>query len=421
MTEAHPSAVRRAVDDAHRREWARVLATTVRVARDLDLAEECVQDAYVAALGAWARGGVPTNPGAWLVTVARRNALDALRRDRVLRSKLHLLAEDDVEDDVGSAEGGAGRPEIHDDRLRLIFMCCHPALRPEAQIALTLRLVCGVATTDIASAFLVPEPTMAARITRAKKKIAGAGVPFRVPGHADLPERLDAVLTVVHLLFTTGHTAPSGGGLTREDLAVRALDLTRLLRELLPGEREVRGLLALLLVNHARRAGRTDGDGRLVLLSEQDRSLWDRAAIAEGHRLVVAALRGGPPGRFTLQAAIAALHATAPTYADTDWEQILVLYGELLGVWPSPVVALNRAVVLAMVHGPEKALRETERLEAAGELGGYHYLPAVKGDLLRRMDRPEEAAREYRRALDLTANEAERAFLTGRLAECGAP
>jgi RNA polymerase sigma-70 factor (ECF subfamily) len=296
-------------------------------------------------------------------------------------------------------------------------MCCHPALAPEAQVALTLRLVCGLSTPDVARAFLVQEATMAARITRAKKKIVAAGIPFRMPEAAGLPERLDAALTVIHLLHTTGHTAPSGATLTRDDLAERALDLARLLHGLLPGEREVKGLLALLLVNHARRATRTAADGRLLLLDEQDRSAWDRAAIAEGHQLVVEALRGGNAGRFALQAAIAALHASAPSYADTDWAQVLALYDALLSVWPSPVVALNRAVAVAMVDGPAAGLREVEELEDDELLAGYRYLPSIKADLLRRLDRYQEAAAAYRQALDLAGNEAERRFLAGRLAE----
>lgn len=403
-----------AVADAHRREWAAVLAATVRVTRDLDLAEECVQDAYVRALDAWERDGVPDKPGAWLTTVARRGALDALRRATTLRSKLHLLVEPEVPEVEFPPD-----PVVRDDRLRLVFLCCHPALAPEAQVALTLRLVCGVATPDVAQAFLVPEATMAARITRAKKKIAAARIPFRMPSAAELPDRLDAALTTIHLLFTTGHTAPSGATLTREDLAQRALDLARLLHTLMPDEREVRGLLALLLVNHARRATRTAPDGRLLLLEEQDRSQWDRTAIEEGHELVVAALRGGNAGRFALQSAIAALHATAPTYADTDWGQVLVLYDALLAVWPSPVVALNRAVAVAMVDGPADALREVEELERDGRLAGYRYLPAIKADLLRRLGRPQEAAAAYRQALALADNEAERGFLLRRLAELG--
>ncbi|MFC5753530.1 RNA polymerase sigma factor [Actinomadura rugatobispora] len=401
--------VREAVADAHRREWAAVLAATVRVTRDLDLAEECVQDAYAAALDSWTRGGVPSRPGAWLTTAARHNALDALRRAATLRSKLPLLVE--------PPSDRPADPVVRDDRLRLVFLCCHPALAVEAQVALTLRLVCGVATPDVAAAFLVSEPTMAARITRAKKKIAAARIPFRMPALAELPDRLDAVLTTIHLLFTTGHTAPAGPDLTRNDLAQRALDPARMLRSLMPDEREVRGLLALMLANHARRATRTAADGRLLPLEEQDRSAWDRDAIAEADGLVESALRGGAPGRFALQAAIAALHATAPSYEDTDWDQILVIYDELVRIWPSPVVALNRAVAVAMTDGPALALAEIEALERDDRLSGYRYLPAVKADLLRRLGRTADAAAAYERAIALTANEAERAFLTSRLTE----
>ena len=390
-----------------------MLAATARVARDLDLAEECVQDAYVSALTAWARDGVPRSPGAWLTVAARRSALNAIARRRTLTRKLPLLLEPEttempeIDDDA-----------IPDDRLRLVFLCCHPALAPEAQVALTLRLVCGVETGDIARAFLVPEPTMAARLTRAKHKIAAAGIPFAVPAAAERPARLDAVLTVVHLLHTTGHTAPSGQELVRGDLTVRALDLARLLVALMPDEPEARGLLGLLLVNHARRASRTDADGALVLLEHQDRSLWDREAIAEGDRQVVAALAGGPPGRFALQAAIAALHAQAPAYDDTDWPQIVVLYDALLRAWPSPVVALNRAIAVAMVNGPEAGLAALDALAGDGRLAGYRYLPAARADMLRRLGRTAEATGAYREALALTDNEAERAFLARRLAEC---
>ena len=399
-----PDVVGRAVADAHRREWAAVLAATVRVTRDLDLAEECVQDAYAAALEAWV-DGVPARPGAWLTTAARHNALDAVRRTRTQQAKLHLLVEPPA------------LPAVADDRLRLVFLCCHPALALEAQVALTLRLVCGVATPDVAQAFLVPEPTMAARITRAKKKIATSRIPFRMPAPNALPARLDAVLTVIHLLFTTGHTAPAGPALTRDDLAERALDLARMLRALLPREREVSGLLALLLANHARRATRTAADGRLLRLEEQYRAAWDTAAIAEADALVVRALRGGDPGRFALQAAIATLHAIAPAYDETDWPQILVLYDELLRRWPSPVVALNRAVAVAMVHGPAAGLAELEALDGDPRLSGYRYLPAAKADLLHRLGRDAEAAAAYERALALTPNETERDFLTGRLAQ----
>ncbi|MFI2403508.1 RNA polymerase sigma factor [Micromonospora chersina] len=406
-------AAERAVADAHRREWAFVLAATARVAGDLDVAEECVQDAYLAALAAWARDGVPDKPGAWLTATAKRKALDVLRREKVFRSKMPLLVEP-AEAEMTEEPGGDAVP---DDRLRLVFTCCHPALAREAQVALTLRLVCGVATGDIARAFLVTETTMAARVTRAKKKIAAARIPYRVPDAAELPERLDAVLTVIHLLFTTGHTAPTGAGLVRADLVDRAVHLTRMLLALMPDEPEVRGLLALLLLTDARRATRTDADGRLLVLEEQDRSRWDRAAIAEGNTLVLGAFRTGRVGRYALQAAIASLHAVAPSYAATDWPQVVRLYDELLKRWPSPVVALNRAVAVSMVDGPAAALAEVDALAADPHLAGYHYLPAIRADLLRRLDRAEEAADAYRTALTLVDNEAERAFLTARLTE----
>ncbi|HEY9483217.1 MAG TPA: sigma-70 family RNA polymerase sigma factor [Micromonosporaceae bacterium] len=395
-----------------------MLAATARVASDIDLAEECVQDAYVSALEAWKRVGVPDNPGAWLTTAARRKAIDALRRDQTLRSKLPLLVEP-PEPPVGSAdEAMTEHNDIPDDRLRLVFTCCHPALAREAQVALTLRLVCGLTTTEIAQAFIVSEPTMAARVTRAKKKISAARIAYRVPDQHELPDRLDAVLTVVHLLYTTGHTAPSGAILVRRDLVERALDLARMLAALMPDEGEIRGLLALLLLTNARAATRTAPDGRLLLLEEQDRSLWDRAAIAAGVRLVLDALHAGRPGRFTLQAAIAALHAEAPSYAETDWRQLLALYDALLLVWPSPVVALNRAVPVAMVHGPELALALVDDLATDRRLDGYRYLPATRADLLRRLGRWNEAASAYEQALSWADNDAERAFLAGRIAEC---
>ncbi len=413
-----PADVRAAVADAHRREWAFVLAAAVRVAADLDLAEECVQEAYVAALDEWARDGIPRNPGAWLTTIARRRALDAHRRAATLRAKLPLL----IEPDTAPQPGGDSMDEaIPDDRLRLVFTCCHPALAREAQVALTLRLVCGLTTAEIAQAFLVSEPTMAARVTRAKKKISAARIAYRVPGPAELPDRLDAVLTVVHLLYTTGHTAPAGDDLIRPDLVERAIGLARMLHTLMPDEPEVRGLLGLLVLTDARRSTRVAPDGRLLLLEEQDRSHWDRAGIQEGTDLVVAAVRGGRPGRFALQGAIAALHAEAPSYDQTDWPQVLAVYDALLQAWPSPVVALNRAVALAMVAGPGAALAEVEALEQAGRLAGYRYLAATKADLLRRLDRRAEAAAAYRAALDLADNAAERAFLHRRLGELGRP
>jgi RNA polymerase sigma-70 factor, ECF subfamily len=389
-----------------------VLAATVRVTRDLDAAEEAVQDAYVQALRTWTSDGVPERPGAWLTTVARRNALNVLRRRRTLEIRLPLLIEPkDIEMPDPDAEA------IPDDRLRLIFTCCHPAIAPEAQIALTLRLVCGLATPDVARALLVAEATMAARLTRAKKKIAAARIPYAVPAAADLPERVDAVLTVIHLLYASGHTAYSGTELMRDELSERALDLARMLRVLMPDEREAAGLLALLLVHHARRATRTDAHRVLLRLEDQDRSNWNREQIAEADRLLVAALRAGPAGRFTLQAAIAALHAQAPSYADTDWPQILTLYDELLRVWPSPVVELNRAVALSMVDGPQAALVEVEALEHDRRLAGYPYLPATKADLLHRLGRNEEASLAYHAARELSDNAAERDFLAERARE----
>jgi len=408
------NAIRAAVADAHRREWAFVLAATARVTRDLDAAEECVQDAYVSALDAWARQGVPRNPGAWLTTAARHRALDTLRRDRTLRAKLPLLIPEQSQAD---AEADDGEPFTADDRLRLVFTCCHPALAREAQVALTLRLVCGLSTGEIAKAFLVSESTMAARVTRAKKKISAARIAYRVPDATELPDRLDAVLTVVHLVFTTGHTAPGGPDLVRADLVDRASELARMLRTLMPDEREVAGLLALLLITDARRETRTDAQGNLLLLEQQDRSLWDAARIADGSALVIESLRGGRPGRFALQAAIAAVHAEAASYQETDWPQLLVLYDRLLRVWPSPVVELNRTVVVAMVSGPQAALDDIAKLEAEGRLDGYHYLPATKADLLRRLGRAAEARSAYLAALKLTDNPAERGFLSRRVAE----
>jgi RNA polymerase sigma factor (sigma-70 family) len=426
MTDA--AAVEAAVADAHRRDWAWVLAATVRVARDLDLAEDCVQEAYAAALRTWASAGIPDNPAAWLTTTSRRRAIDEMRRDASLRSRLPLLVEPagaldeaaarEQQEEREQAEGeeDALRDVLPDERLRLIFICCHPALGQEAQIALTLRLACGIPVPDIARAFLVAEATMAARITRAKKKISTARIPYRIPPPGELPDRLRGALAVIHLLFTTGHTAPSGASLVRADLVDRAMRLARMLRELMPADSDVHGLYALLLVTDARRATRVDCDGRLVRLADQDRSRWDRAALAEAHDVIVGCLRAGPPGRYALQAAIASLYAEAPTYDETDWPQIITLYDRLTVVWPSPIVTLNRAVPLAMVAGPEAALAEVVRLERDGRLSGYQYLPAIKADLLRRLGRADEAREEYRQALALAANEAERAFLAAQIA-----
>ncbi|HTF49518.1 MAG TPA: sigma-70 family RNA polymerase sigma factor [Pseudonocardia sp.] len=404
-----------AVADAHRREWAFVLAATVRVTGDIDLGEECVQDAYARALSAWASAGVPANPGAWLTTVARRRALDLKRRDATARRAAPFLLDDDPtpgpDDQVGD------RPDIDDDRLRLVFTCCHPALSPDARVALTLRLLCGLTTGEVARAFLVTESTMAARISRAKKKITAARIPYRVPDLAELPARVGAVLDVVHLLFTTGHSAPIGDDLVRRDLVERALDLTRMLRTLLPGDADVAGLLALILLTDARRDARTDDDGRLLLLAEQDRARWDYAAITEGVALVREALRRRPPGRFALMAAIAAVHDQAPRYTDTDWNEIVALYDLLVQLWPSPVVALNRAAALGLAHGPSAGLAALDALAEEPQLAGYAYLPAARADFLSRLGRTDQARLAYAEALLLTENTVERDFLTDRLAQ----
>jgi RNA polymerase sigma-70 factor, ECF subfamily len=408
------ASVAAAVADAHRREWAFVLAATVRVTRDLDLAEECVQDAYARALATWGTRGVPANPGAWLTTVARRRGVDLLRRDATLRRSLPLLQGDQGDQaDQGPAEVTA--PGVTDDRLRLIFTCCHPAIAPEAQVALTLRLLCGLSTAEVARAFLVSEPAMAARITRAKKKIAAARIPYRVPSAPELPGRVNAVLTVVHLLFTTGHTAPAGADLVRRDLVERSLDLARMLRVLLPADADVAGLLALILLTDARGAARVGAEGRLLLLDEQDRAKWDRQAISEGIALVREALQRRPPGRFALMAAIAAVHAEAPTWQDTDWREIVALYGLLVQIWPSPVVALNRAVAVGLADGPAAGLAALDALAAEPQLAGYGYLASARASFLRRLGRAAEARQAYEEALLLTENAVERDFLTERL------
>ena len=400
------------IEAAHRREWARVVAATVRVAGDLDTAEECAAEAYVSALQTWAQRGVPDNPGAWLTRTAQRKALDRRRREDTLRRKLSLLEMEQLADE---------RPEepsrVYDERLRLVFLCAHPALALEARIALTLRLVCGLTTPQIAHAFLVPEPTMAARLTRAKKKIRAARIPFRVPPDDQLPERLNGVLAVVYLVFTTGYA--SRGDDDGRDLVRRAIDLARLLRELMPDEPEAGGLLALLLLTEARSPARFDPSGRVVLLSDQDRSRWDQAAIDEGRTLVVRALRGttGSGGPYALQAAIAAVHADAQRWEDTDWAQIVALYGELMRVWPSPVVAVNRAAAIAMVEGPAAGLALLDELTADPRLAPYHLLPAARANLLRRLGRSSEAVDAYRSALAGATTDADRTFLAERIRE----
>jgi RNA polymerase sigma factor (sigma-70 family) len=410
MPAADASVVSAAVALAHRTDWARVLAATVRVAGDLDLAEECVQDAYVSALTAW-RAGIPASPAAWLTTSARNRALDHVRRSAVLQRKLPLLIE------PAAAEPADG--DFPDDRLRLVFTCCHPALAVEAQIALTLRLVCGLTTPEVARALLVSETTMAARITRAKKKITGARIPYRVPTAEQLPERVGAVLHVIHLLYSAGHTAAVGAALTRPELVERAIDLARMLRLLLPDDRDVAGLLALILLTDARRATRVDDAGRVQLLEAQDRTRWDHEAIAEGITLVREALTSRPPGRYALQAAIAAVHAGSPRYNDTDWPEIIGLYDLLLQRWPSPVVALNRAVAVGLAHGPEAGLAALEPLADEPQLARYSYLAASRADFLARLGRTSEARLAYDEALVFTGNDAERDFLLDRRAQLG--
>ena len=388
-----------------------MLASTARLTRDLDIAEECAQDAYAQALVTWGRDGVPARPGAWLTTVAANRARDVLRRQAAFRRRLPLLVEDDASAVVGE------RPAVDDDRLRLVFACCHPALSADGQVALTLRLVCGLSTAEVARAFLVQEPTMAARITRAKKKIATARIPYRVPSRVELPERLAAVLDVVYLVFTTGHAAPAGDDLVRRDLVDRALDLGKMLDQLLPDETGVAGLLALMLLVDARRDSRVGRDGALVLLAEQDRSRWNRREIDEGVALLTRTLGRRPPDRYAVEAAIAAVHAEAPSWADTDWDEVVRLYDVLLGLRPSPLVLLNRAAAIGFRDGPQAGLDALVPLNDEPVLATYPYLSAARADFLRQLGRQEEARDAYEEALALTGNEIERAFLSKRLAE----
>jgi RNA polymerase sigma-70 factor (ECF subfamily) len=407
--------------EIHRREWARVLAATARACGgDLDLAEDATQEAFAAAMQTWPSRGLPDRPGAWLTTTARHRAIDRLRRDAALRSRLPTLARQ-LTDGV-DAEWAPAQPLAIDDRLRLVFTCCHPALAPGARVALTLRLVAGLTTAQVASALLVSEPTMAARITRAKRKIATASIPYRVPEKEDLPDRLDAVLTVVHVIGTTGHTAPDAVRLARPDLMALALDLARVLVALLPDEPEVLGLLVLLLLTEARRPARLDAAGHLVVLADQDRSQWDRASVDQGLALLrrageLLAASHASPGRFLLQAGIAAVHAEAPTFDATDWPALVRLYDRLLAQWPNPVVAVNRAVALGFAAGPSAGLQALDALATDRQLTGYHYLPVARAELLRAAGEPAAARAAYRRALALVGNAAERAHLQRRLSE----
>jgi RNA polymerase sigma-70 factor, ECF subfamily len=403
------------VEAVFREERSRLLATLVGQFGDLDLAEEVASDAVAAALERWPLDGVPGRPGAWLLTTARRKAVDRLRRDKAYAARLAVLQAE--ADRFGPAAEAADDGDVPDERLRLFFTCCHPALPLDAQVALTLRCLAGLSTPEVARAFLVPAATMAQRIVRAKRKIKGARIPFRVPEVDELPARLPGVLRVAYAIFTEGYAASVGPGLVRGDLADEAIRLARILHRLLPREREVAGLLALMLLVDARREARTDPDGQMVLLAEQDRSRWDRAFIEEGRHLVVAALRGGRPGAYALQAAIAAVHDEAADLATTDWPQVVALYDVLADVAPSPVVALNRAVAVAMRDGPAAGLELLDALGADERLRGYHLLPAARADLLRRLDRREEAAAAYEEALTLVGNAAERAYLARRLEE----
>jgi len=414
VSEAVPESARELVDRVYRSDSRRVLATLIRLLGDFDLAEEALHDAFAAAVERWPEDGVPANPRAWLVSTGRFKAIDGMRRRARFDASLGELAQrlDAERSDTGESEPDG----VADDRLRLIFTCCHPALSPDAQIALTLREVCGLTTEEIAHAFLTPAPTLAQRIVRAKAKIRDARIPYQVPTQAALPERLDQVLRVIYLVFNEGYAASSGTAVTRHDLSGEAIRLGRLLVELLP-EPEAIGLLALMLLHESRRAARTSPVGELVLLADQDRSLWDRAQIEEGRALVDRALSSRRVGPYTLQAAIAAVHAEAPSAGATDWEQIVGLYDVLARVDPTPVVELNRAVAVAMRDGPAAGLTIIDALLARGDLDDYHLAHSARADLCRRLGRPADARVSYQRALGLTRQEPERRFLERRLRE----
>ena len=403
------------IGQLYKAESRRILATLIRLLGDFDVAEEALQDAFSVALEQWARDGIPSNPRTWLVSTGRNRAIDRLRRDaRFVAQVDEPVADSLVVDAVEPIENESG---VEDDRLRLIFTCCHPALAPESQVALTLRTICGLTTEEIARSFLVPVPTMAQRLVRATGKIRAARIPYRIPPASELADRIDAVLAVVYLVFTEGYAATSGDELIRRELCGEAIRLGRLLVELMPTVSETSGLLALMLLHDARRDARSTSAGELVLLEEQDRSRWNRDQIEEGVRLVDASLRSTRVGPYAIQAAIAALHAKAATPADTDWRQIAALYALLLERAPSAVVELNHAVAVAMVDGPESGLLLLDALGARGELRDYHLLDAARADLLRRLGRNDEAARAYERALELATLEPERRFLSRRISE----
>jgi RNA polymerase sigma-70 factor (ECF subfamily) len=414
MNEDAVAQVRKRVDVVYRTESRRVLATLIRLLGDFDVAEEALHDAFRAALEQWPREGIPANPRAWLVSAGRFKAIDGMRR----RARFDALEDraEQVAAIIDDKAASGDEEQVEDDRLRLIFTCCHPALSPDAQVALTLREVCGLTTEEIAFAFLTPAPTLAQRIVRAKAKIRDAGIPYQVPSAEELPERLDSVLRVIYLVFNEGYSASSGESLTRHDLSGEAIRLTRLLIGLLP-EAEAIGLLALMLLHESRRATRATPTGDIVLLEEQDRTLWNREHIAEGAALVERALSSRHFGPYTLQAAISVVHAEAPNPAATDWAQIVGLYDVLTRFEPSPVVALNRAVAVAMRDGPEAGLRLVDALLARGELTDYRLAHAARADFCRRLGRNTEARSAYQRALKLTRQEPERRFLERRLAE----